>query len=443
MKKLDPINDNIISLVLKFMLPSIIGMIGLSLCIFLDTMFIGRGIGNNGLAALNISLPVYSTFTATGLIFGVGGATLLSINIGRKKYNVLNEIFTTSIVIAFGIGIIFSIVGSLNLKEIAILLGASNELLPLVIDYLKIILFASFMYILSNCLNVFVRNDHDPKVSMWAIIVTNIINIILDYIFIFPLNMGMKGAALATTIGQCFGVMVLLTHFFKKSCRIKLNIKRFSYKYIKRIITNGFASFILEISGGIVILMFNMTLLRIGGDIAVSAYSIIANVALIFIAIFSGISQGIQPLLGTNYGANKFDRVISIYKIGTKISFILGTIFFFIGILEPQVLVSIFSSSKDELMEVAKIGIMIYFVAFIPAGVNIVNIGFLQAIERSKFSIFLSLMRGLVLIFIILNIFSKLLGLYGVWMTIPVVEFSVLIISTLLVSSVKNKINIY
>ena len=161
---------------------------------------------------------------------------IILLNIGRKKYNVLNEIFTTSIVIAFGIGIIFSIVGSLNLKKIAILLGASNELLPLVMDYLKIILFASFMYILSNCLNVFVRNDHDPKVSMWAIIVTNIINIILDYIFIFPLNMGMKGAALATTIGQCFGVMVLLTHFFKKSCRIKLNIKRFSYKYIKRII---------------------------------------------------------------------------------------------------------------------------------------------------------------------------------------------------------------
>lgn len=440
MKKLDPINDNIISLVIKFMLPSVIGMIGLSLCIFLDTMFIGRGIGNDGLAALNISIPVYNIFSATGLIFGVGGATALAINIGRKKYNVLNEIFTTSIVLALLVGIIFSVFGSFYLNKIAIILGSSNELLPLVMDYLKVILFSSIIYILSNCLNVFVRNDHDPKVAMWAIIVTNIINIVLDYIFIFNLNMGMKGASLATTIGQLFGVFVLLTHFLKKSCRIKFNIKNLSYKYIKRIITNGFASFILEISGGIVILMFNMRLLSIGGDIAVSAYSIIANVALIFIAIFSGISQGIQPLLGTNYGANKMDRVLSIYKIGTKISFSLGIIFFVIGILEPQVLVSIFSSSKDELMEVAKVGIMIYFIAFIPAGVNIINIGFLQAIEKSRFSIFLSLMRGLILIFIILNIFSNIFGLNGVWMTIPIVEFLVVIISTLLVRYVENKV---
>lgn len=440
MKKMDAINDNIIRLVMKYMIPSVIGMIGLSLCIFLDTMFIGKGVGNDGLAALNISIPVYNLFNATGLIFGVGGATVLAINIGKKRFEVLNKIFTTAIIIASCVGIIFSIVGGVYLEKIAILLGASNELLPLVIDYLRVILLASFIYILSSALNVFVRNDNAPKIAMWAIIGTNITNIILDYLLIFPFDMGMQGAAIATTIGQVVGIIILLTHFLSKESNIKFKVSEFSLRYIRRILVNGFPSFILEVSAGIVIFMFNAKLLEIGGDIAVSAYSIIANIALIFVAIFGGISQGLQPLLGVNYGANKIDRVKLLYKIGIRISLILGIIFFIIGVAEPEVLIGIFSSNTDQLMEVAKNGIMIYFIAFIPTGVNIVNVGFLQSIEKSKLSTLLSLTRGLILIIIIINIFPKIFGLNGVWMTMPIVETLALIISCILVKRVKNSL---
>lgn len=442
MKKVDLLKEDILRLIIRYMIPSITGMIGLSLCIFLDTMFIGQGIGNDGLAALNIGIPVYNLFNAVGLICGVGGATVLAISMGKKRHDSLDEIFTVSISIAFLIGLLITVLGSIFLKQICIILGASDTLLPLVMDYLKVVLGGSIAFIMASVLNVFVRNDGDPKKSMWAIIGVNITNIVLDYIFIFPLNMGMKGAAIATTIGQFVGILILLSHFFTGKNGITFRVTSLSIKYIKRILSNGFPSFILEISAGIVIFMFNVKLAKISGDLSVSAYSIIANVALIFVAIFNGIAQGIQPILGVNYGANKMNRVFKTYKFGVRIALISGIVFLSIGLLMPKVLVSIFSSNTDGLLEIATKGIRIYFLAFIPMGINIVNIGFLQSIEKSKLSTSLSLIRGLVLVIIILNTFSVMFGVDGVWMTTPIVESITIILSGIVVKKVEERIGI-
>lgn len=442
MKKVDLLKEDILKLIIRYMIPSVTGMLGLSLCIFLDTMFIGQGIGNDGLAALNIGIPIYNLFNSIGLICGVGGATVLAISIGKKRYDELDEIFTVSISIAFIIGVLITVIGSIFLNQISIILGASDTLLPLVMDYLKVILGGSIAFIMASILNVFVRNDGDPKKSMWAIIGVNITNIVLDYIFIFPLNMGMKGAAIATTIGQIVGIAILLSHFFTGRNGIKFNMKSLSTKYVKRILSNGFPSFILEISAGIVIFMFNVKLAKISGDLAVSAYSIIANVALIFVAIFNGISQGIQPILGVNYGADKLKRVFKTYKLGIRIALISGIVFLSIGLFMPKVLISIFSSNTEGLLEIATKGIRIYFLAFIPMGINIVNIGFLQSIEKSKLSTWLSLIRGFVLIIIVLNIFSIIFGVDGVWMTIPIVESITIILSGIIVKKIEGRIGI-
>ncbi|MEG2868489.1 MAG: MATE family efflux transporter [Terrisporobacter sp.] len=415
MKKLNLLEADIGSLIIKYMVPSVLGMMGTSLCIFLDTMFIGQGIGNDGLAALNIVLPVYSLFNSIGLLFGVGGATLLAISIGRRRHNDINIIFTTSMLMVIIIGIISSVVGVIFTEEICILLGASERLLPLAVSYGRVLLSGSIVFMFINALNVFVRNDGEPKLSMWTVIITNIINVILDYIFIFG------------------GIAVLLSHFVRKRNNISFNIKEISFKFIKRIIKSGLPSFILEISAGVVIFMFNIKLSSISGDVAVSAYSIISNVALIFVAIFNGVSQGLQPILGVNYGARKLKRTYSIYKIGMIISGVLGCLFLLIGILAPNILVNIFSSSKDELLEITVNGIRIYFIAFVPMGLNILNIGFMQSLEMSKASITLSIVRGLVLIVLLVNILSALFGLNGVWMTIPVVEVITLIVSTFII----------
>lgn len=434
------LNDDINKLVLRYMVPSVLGMLGLSCCIFLDTMFIGRGIGNLGLAALNIAIPFFNIFSAISLLTGVGGATLLSINKGKKKYETIDEIFTLAIIVTIVVGILFSIICLLFINNIVSFLGATGIIFSYVKEYLEVILFGGVLFILSTTLNVFIRNDGNPKVSMWAIIGSNFTNIILDYILIFPLNMGMRGAAIATTIAQLAGISILLTHFLFKKNKMKFSIKKLKCTYLKRMLNNGFPSFILELCAGIVIIIFNIKLKEVSGDISISAYSIIVNFSLVIIAIFNGIAQGIQPIMSMNYGGQKYKRVIKTYRSGLKWIVILGTAFFLLGEIVPNAIINIFSESGSELKSIATTGIRIYFIALIPMGINIFNVGVLQSIEKSKTSTIISLLRGIILVVIFLEVLSIAFGLNGIWSTTPVVEIFTLIISTLCILKEKKRI---
>ena len=425
MKKVSLLEDSIGSLAIRYMIPSVLGMLGLSLCIFFDTMFIGRGIGNLGLAALNVGIPIYSIFNSIGFIFGVGGATALSISIGKGRYDSANRIFTFSLISSFIAGLVFSVFCLVFLEKFSYFLGASESTLPLVKDYLSAILFFGISFVIIQTLSVFIRNDKNPKLVMWAVISSNITNIVLDYIFIFPLNLGMRGAALATSIAQLVGISILVFHFICKKNTIHLQIKEYrkSFKYAKRIVVNGIPSLVNEMSAGVVIFIFNTVLLRIGGVDAVSAYSIISNVALIFLAIFNGISQGIQPIISVNYGANKIDRVMGGFKFARKIALVSGIIFYIIGVSNPEFIARIFSNNIEGILDITCNGIRIYFLAFIVMGMNIVSIGFMQSIERSRVSTTISLIRGFILIAIVIVIMSYLMGLTGAWLTVPIVEW--------------------
>lgn len=440
MKKVNLLEDSIGALAVRYMIPSVLGMLGLSMCIFFDTMFIGRGIGNLGLAALNVGVPMYSIFNSIGLIFGVGGATALSISIGKGRLNSANSIFTFSVISSFISGAILSVFGMVFLEQLSLFLGASQETLPLVKEYLSAILSFGIAFIVIQTLSVFVRNDNNPKLVMWAVICANLTNIILDYVLIFPLNKGMRGAALATSIAQLVGVSILLLHFIFKKNSIHLHISQYkkSLRYAKRVILNGIPSLVNEMSAGVVIFIFNIVLIKIGGVEAVSAYSIISNVALICTAIFNGISQGIQPIISMNYGAKKIDRVISAFKLARKISFVSGVIFFIIGVSNPEFIARIFSSNIEGILDITCSGIRIYFLSFIVMGVNIVSIGFMQSIERSKVSTIISLIRGFILISIVIVIMSYIMGLTGAWLTVPIVESITLIYTIIIIKGDKS-----
>ncbi|MGL4654835.1 MAG: MATE family efflux transporter [Sarcina sp.] len=436
--KLDLLNDKETKLLWKYMIPSIGGMLGLSVCIFFDTMFIGRRLGEIGLASLNIAVPLFNLYYAIAMTFGVGGATALSIAIGQKKVHKANAIFTSSMIGAIAVIILLNILSYFFIDNICYILGASKETFPYVKEYISIVLNFNFIFILSNVLNVFVRSDKAPKLSMMSIIVTNIANIVLDYIFIYPLNMGMEGAALATTIAQGVGVIILFIHFFSSHNSLHIEFSEISFRKIGKIISNGMPSFVTELSAGFVILVFNNVILAIGGNIAVSAYGIIANVALIFLAVFNGISQGMQPLISINHGAKKEERVKVLFKKSFEISLIVGIIFFIIGVAFPRQIINIFTSQTGSLINITAYGLRIYFVAFIFMGVNIVGIAYLQAMQKNKISFILSTFRGLILTIVLVIILSKILGLTGVWLTIPIVEFTTFI--AFLLFKRKNKI---
>ncbi|WP_297518369.1 MATE family efflux transporter [uncultured Clostridium sp.] len=435
--KLDLLKDKESALLWKYMIPSVGGMLGLSVCIFFDTMFIGRRLGEIGLASLNIAVPLFNLYYAVAMTFGVGGATALSIAIGQKKKHKINAIFTSSLIGALAVIIILNIVGYFFIDNICYLLGASAETFPYVKDYIKVILNWNAIFIISNILNVFVRSDKAPKLSMMSIIVTNIANIMLDYLFIYPLNMGMEGAALATTIAQGIGVLVLFIHFFGENNSLHIEFKAVKAKKIIEIISNGMPSFVTELSAGFVIIIFNNIILSIGGNVAVSAYGIIANVALIFLAVFNGISQGMQPLVSINHGAGESQRVNTLFRISFRISLIIGVVFCLIGVLLPNQIIAIFTSQTGEFVNITVNGMRIYFISFILMGANIVGIAYLQAMQKNKSSFILSTFRGLILTIVLVIILSKLFGLTGVWMTIPIVEL--ITFAAFLILKQKNK----
>lgn len=423
----DLLNSKIEKLFGKYVLTSIAGMLMVSMYILFDTIFVGQRFGEIGLAALNICIPIYNILFGVGILIGTGSATLISVYLGRNDKARANRIFEHAIILGSIIGAMFTVLGLIFLDNIIILLGASIYNIEFVKEYLTIIIIFSWSFIMTYNLAPVVRSDGSPKRSMVAMGLGGLTNIVFDYIFIFPLNMGMKGAAAATVLSSLVSFFILLLHFTGKHSELKLKNFLLSLSITIRIIKVGLSGFILEVSSGLLIFLFNKELLNTLGDIGVSAYSIIANISLMITSIFTGVSQGIQPLISINYGAGKIDRTFKVRRIGFITSISIGMLFLAIGLLYPRFLVSIFTRAKGEIVTITKSALRTYFFAFPLIGVNIIFAGYYQAVEKARLASVVSLLRGPVLTIIFLKLLSYGLGSVGIWLTTPVVELSSLI----------------
>lgn len=425
----DLLEGNRREIFLKYLIPAVGGMLGTSLYVLGDTMIVGRGLGAEGLAALNVSIPINNVFNGMGLLFGIGGATAISINRGRRDEEGLNDIFSKSMIMALIAGIVITLVRIFYLDEFVLFLGASVETFQMSKDYLGVLMSFSIAFLLNVALTVHIRNDGAPRLAMAGMLTGSIMNVILDYIFVFKFHWGMAGVGLATGLAPVTGLLILSTHFIRRENNIKFIFPRANWSIVKRIITNGGSSFIVELSAGVVIFAFNKALADITGDIGITAYSIIANLSLIFAAIFTGVGQAIQPIVSINYGAKKIDRVYEFVKMGIWTSLGLGVSFYLIGLLFPEFLISIFIQADGELLSIATRGIRLYFLSFILMGVNIVLTSFIQSKEYGRISLMISLFRGFVFIILILIILPKFIGIDGVWLTLPLAELVTSIIS--------------
>ena len=308
------------------------------------------------------------------------------------------------------------------MDDIAIMLGATNITRELIREYMDIVAFGFIPFTIGSTLQGFVRVDKNPKRAMIATIIGGMLNIVLDYVFVFPLNMGMFGAGLATVLSYIISTIILLTHFISKNNTLKLTYKCFKSSYIMRIINNGIPSFFIEMSTGIIIYLFNFQLLKFIGETGVTAYSIISNTAIIFISISNGISQTIQPIVSINVGAKKYSRAMELRKIAFYVAIVFGLISAICGFLFPEQIIKIFVTPTDEVNQIAIIAIRIYFIAFITMGANIVLGGYFQAIEMSKVAIFISLLRGLVIVGVMIFILPIIFGVNGIWLSVPLTE---------------------
>lgn len=432
--------QNIRTIFFKYVSANILGMIGLSCYILADTFFIARGVGTNGLAALNLAIPVYNFMHGLGLMIGMGGATRYSISKGTSDSTVQKQIFTQALCFALLLSSVFLILGITAAKPISILLGANTGTLQLTTEYLRILMIFTPFFMCNNLLICFVRNDGAPQLSMMAMLTGSFSNIIMDYILIFPLGMGMKGAALATAASPVLSIFVLSLHFIKRHnqfhlCRIHPSLKR-----AFDLCALGSSSLITEVSSGVVMFIFNLLILKISGNTGIAAYGVIANIALVLTSIYTGISQGVQPVISQCFGKRSYRQIRQVLRYAFTTSILLAVLSYIITFVWAQPIASAFNKDHDPVLNaIAENGMHIYFTAFLFVGINIITATFLSSTDHPKEAFLLSIFRGFVLVIPMAFLLSCFLGINGIWLTLPVTELIVTIPAVYFIQKVLKK----
>lgn len=437
-KKLDLCRDQVTSVFFQFLIPSIGATLVNSIYILGDTILVGRGVGSMGIAALNLLLPVFSLFFATGMMFGVGGSVLFSFDKGRKDEAAAREHFSAALVGTVIMAIFYEIVCGLYFDPITAFLGRNEAMDEMVRSYGWILTAGCPVFLLSSFLQAFVRNDRAPKVAMAAVITGGVSNVILDYIFMFPMKMGMAGGALATVLGSVITVAILLSHFFSSSNTLKFT-RHFRLKAIGEVAVNGLSSFILDLSSGVVILLFNRQLLYWVGDMGVMVYGIVSNSVLMVNSISNGISQASQPLMAVNNGAGLQERVNQTFRLARRFSVGTGIFFTALGLLAPAFVVRVFVLPTPEILAMAVPAVRIYFLAFLTTGINLLLATYFQSVLMPGCALVLSLCRGVIFSGILVYLLPLLVGVDGIWAAMPVAEFLALILGILMKKRGKRK----
>ena len=425
--------NNILKEFIKYSFLNVLGMMGVSFYILADTFFIARGVGEAGLAALNIAVPVYSFIYGTGLLIGMGGATRFSILKSRNNDEGADRIFTASAAMSVIASLIFMAAGLLFSENIARLLGANEEIFDMTNTYLKIMLIFSPAFIANELFICYVRNDKNPSLAMLGMLSGSLFNIIFDYILIFPCKLGITGAVLATVFSPVVGITVMSFHKIKKKNTFHLCDRADFMKNFPRIISLGFPSLISELSSGIVIIVFNMVILGLKGNTGVAAYAVVANIYLVAVSVFGGISHGVQPLLSRAYGCENYSELKQTEKYSVITVIAAALAIYSAVFLFSENIVSAFNSEHNEnLQKIAEAGMKMYFSALPFVGLNMLVSMIFTSVERPAPAQTITILRGIALIIPVAFFMSYFFRMTGVWLSLLVTEGIVFIISAVL-----------
>ncbi|MBO5031778.1 MAG: MATE family efflux transporter [Lachnospiraceae bacterium] len=419
----------------KYVSQNILGMLGISVYILADTFFISLAEGADGITALNLVLPVYSLIFAIGAMMGVGSAIRFKVLRARNDKSA-DTYFSNAILWALIIGAVFMLMGALIPGEIVALLGGDDRIVSVGKGYTGIFMLFAPFFMWNHICNAFVRNDGAPSVAMTATLCSSIFNIIFDYVLMFPLKLGMQGAALATALSPVLGVMICCTHLLSKRSTIKFRWAMPSVKKLLSACQLGVSAFVGEISSGVTTVVFNMLILNLAGNTGVAAYGVVANTSLVAVAVFNGVSQGSQPLLSDYYGKGKKASVGKIIKMSISTALVLAVMIIALIYVFAEPVTAIFNHENNtELTSYAVTGLRLYFTGFLFAGFNIVGTGILSAVESAKWAFIASVTRGFAAIIVCAFVLSFLFGMNGVWLAFPAAE----LITSLLVAAAFKK----
>lgn len=425
----------------KILLPTLFGMIFSAIFIITDGIFVGKGIGSDALAAVNITAPLFMIATGIGLMFGIGASVVASIHLSQGKHRAASINITQAVLCASIVMLIFSGLCFFFAEQVGRLLGSSERLLPLVVEYMHWYLPFLVFYLLLSSGMFFIRLDGSPKYAMMCNAVAAAINIILDYVFIFKLDWGMMGAAFATSLGtMCGGLMTLLylARFSRRFTFVRLKLSRKSMALTRRnvgyMVRLGSSGFICEMAIACMMFLGNYVFMRHLGENGVAAFSIVCYFSPIIFMVYSAISQSAQPIISYNLGAQP-ERSARAFRLSRSIALACGLLFFMASVLGNHIIVGLFIPPQYEAYDIAVTGIPYFAVGYLFFGFNMVCTGYYQSIQRASRATIITLLRGVVFMGLGFLVMPNLMGVLGIWLAVPAAEM----LTTLYILTIQHR----
>lgn len=412
---------------LSYAIPSALAMCIASLNTIIDGIFLGNGIGDQALGAVNIVMPITIVFFGLSTMIAVGGGALISKYFGanedEKSVSVFRQVTYILIIMSLSLSVFCVIFANPIVK----IMGATQGLQALAAEYLTYYAIFCLPNLLGIAFNSFLRNDNKPKLAMIATICGTMSNIVLNYIFIFQLGLGIKSAAIATGLGQIVTLLIVLPHFMMKKGKLSFGKQKLELDSVKEVLKIGVPSFFAEAAFSVIIFVHNLVLVNTVGETGISTYAIINYITSNIYMILLGVTLGAQPLISYNYGAKNSENMLTFYKLSNKTSLIIGAFFAMICLIFGKEIISVFTNDKN-LIEASYIALNINNLAYLFIGKNLTTTVYYQAIEMPKYSNIICAMRSILILPIVLIVLYKIFGINGIWISMAVSELLIILI---------------
>lgn len=441
--------ESVFKLLIKFSIPAVTGMVVNALYNVVDRIYVGKGVGQNGLSGLAVAYPLMNIMMAFSMLIGIGSSNLLSIRLGERKREDAEKILNNALVLLLASALVVTVLGLLFLKPALVFFGAQREeILEPASAYMRIILFGYVFQAVGFGLNHSIRAEGSPRTAMGSMIIGAVLNTILDPIFIFVFNMGVEGAAIATIISQAASALFVVSYFLGKRSMIKLKpaLFRLDFRIVKGIFSVGSAAFVLQLASSAVLTLLNNSLVIYGKELspagdsaALAAYAAINSVTMLILMPVFGINQGVQPIIGYNYGACKYDRVLRAYRYAVMAASVFTVLGFVAVMLFPSQIVSVFVSGDEVMMSFGTKAIRIILLLLPIIGYQIVSSSYFQMVGKSHLALFLTTSRQVIILIPLIIVLPIFWGLWGVVWATPIADaLSSTITSILIMRETRN-----
>ncbi len=429
---LEKIKQNTIGMILQFSIPAIIAMVLTSLITVVDGFFIGNFVGEEGIAAVNLGLPIIYLFLSIGLMVSVGGVAIAGMKFGAGNLAACNQVFRQTIATTVVFSVLTGIVVALFFEPMLNILGAKGQVREYFQAYYGILLFELIVMVVNSSFGMFIRGEGNPQFYMKVNIVSVLTNIVLDYVFAARFPFGIAGIAIASLLSALLSFVLILYFFLKKTKVYHLGTFSFSGSLLKRTLLNGSSEFIGEMSTGIAMFAYNFVIMRKIGVDGVTAFTIVGYVSYVFSMIIVGFGQGTSPLISFSFGAKEGKLAKNIRKQTNGLVFVIGAAVFLLMAVLSGWYSGLFVRN-DAIQQMVRQGMLIFMVSFFFCGINAITSFYFTSIGKAFESAVISLSRGLVVLLVCIFVLPAYLGMTGVWLAAPVTEIVTLVISGIMV----------